>query len=154
MPWGLDVVFKFTDYMYLPVAGFYQVSRIVLLIIVITLNNRFGKKLSELASPRVVEFHKMLTKTIHTNVLFTLIFTRLPMVFTFAATVVCNTDLINVTVTVATCLQQTVMVVEMLITLYHVKPYRQFVVGLLKVEVVPVWVIASTTANSIRTVKY
>uniref|UniRef100_A0A7E4V7B0 Serpentine receptor class gamma n=2 Tax=Panagrellus redivivus TaxID=6233 RepID=A0A7E4V7B0_PANRE len=148
MPWGLNVFFKFVDYIYMPVGGIFQLSRIILLVTIITLNNRFGRKLAELSTPRVVEFHRMLAYAINTNVLFTCIFTRLPMVFVFIANTICNVHFISFTNTLATCLQQTVMVGEMLIMLYYVKPYKRFIMGLFKREIAPVMVVSYVSSKS------
>uniref|UniRef100_A0A7E4VWU4 VUT family protein n=1 Tax=Panagrellus redivivus TaxID=6233 RepID=A0A7E4VWU4_PANRE len=147
MPWGLNEVFHFIEYVFLPATGVFQLTRLALIGLVITLNNLFGRKLSELATPRVGEVHKMLTQAINTNVLFTCLFTRVPLIFSWGASTLGNVAFINVTVTVTTCLQQSVMVGEMLIMLYYVNPYNRFIVALFKRKAVPVNNLTMSSAN-------
>uniref|UniRef100_A0A7E4V8D1 G_PROTEIN_RECEP_F1_2 domain-containing protein n=1 Tax=Panagrellus redivivus TaxID=6233 RepID=A0A7E4V8D1_PANRE len=144
MPWGLNVYFYFIEHVAPPVIGLYQLSRIILLVVVISLNNRFGRKLKEMKSVRAAEFHKMLARAINTSVVFIVLITRAPIAFVYVASFLKNVPLTDVVITVATCLQQTLMLGEMLITLYYIKPYRMFIVGLFNNEVAPVLIVSNT----------
>uniref|UniRef100_A0A7E4W7W6 Serpentine receptor class gamma n=1 Tax=Panagrellus redivivus TaxID=6233 RepID=A0A7E4W7W6_PANRE len=130
LPWGLDVTFQSIELFHLQAVLVFQLSRVIGLVGILILNFRLGKDLKAKASPNVVLLHKMLTRAINATVLFMLLVTRVPLILAWLAKATPYDVLIDIVATMATCLQQTAFLGDMLITFYLVKPYKSYITQL------------------------
>uniref|UniRef100_A0A7E4V069 Serpentine Receptor, class J n=1 Tax=Panagrellus redivivus TaxID=6233 RepID=A0A7E4V069_PANRE len=125
-----EVVYSYESMMFVMTA-FYQATRIGGFITIVYLNLKLGVKYASAASsPAVVRLHKMLTKTVIANVISTLVLNRFPVLLVIVVSFSNNMELLNLFTNIMSCLSNSELLMDILITMYFVVPYRRFVVNL------------------------
>uniref|UniRef100_A0A7E4VAB3 G_PROTEIN_RECEP_F1_2 domain-containing protein n=1 Tax=Panagrellus redivivus TaxID=6233 RepID=A0A7E4VAB3_PANRE len=114
---------------YVPYTVFYQLSRLISFFLIVYLNISFRKNIT---SKAVMKLHGMLTKAVIAHVLCTCILTRFPMLIVLIAVYIQNVFITNVIAECTICCLNVVFLSDMLVTFYHVKPYRIFVLQLFR----------------------
>uniref|UniRef100_A0A7E4VHA1 G_PROTEIN_RECEP_F1_2 domain-containing protein n=1 Tax=Panagrellus redivivus TaxID=6233 RepID=A0A7E4VHA1_PANRE len=110
----------------------FLISRLIGFIVIVCLNIRFGRRFMKNASSKVVRLHRMLTRATIANVICAAVFTQIPMLIVVAAIISRDKNFIDTSVNIMTALQSFAFFADMVTTLYFVKPFREYLLKLLK----------------------
>uniref|UniRef100_A0A7E4VG17 G protein-coupled receptor n=1 Tax=Panagrellus redivivus TaxID=6233 RepID=A0A7E4VG17_PANRE len=129
--------------MMIVMSSFYQATRVGGFLTIVYLNLEVGVKYAAAASPTEVRLHKMLTKTAISNVISTLVCNRIPVILFYLISFLINIELLNLVTNFMSCLASCEFLIDILMTMYLILPYRRFVVNLLARQKSTVVVISS-----------
>uniref|UniRef100_A0A7E4ZZ26 Serpentine Receptor, class Z n=1 Tax=Panagrellus redivivus TaxID=6233 RepID=A0A7E4ZZ26_PANRE len=124
--------------------GFILTSRIYAFIKVFLINRSFARKIQPIISPSTLQMHTMLFRAVLSNVLVTVV-SKLPYLTVIIGFLI-DQSVMEVMVNVISISHNLTYICEMIITLYFVRPYRDFVRNIFRTNVeVPVELFQSST---------
>uniref|UniRef100_A0A7E4VBK2 G_PROTEIN_RECEP_F1_2 domain-containing protein n=1 Tax=Panagrellus redivivus TaxID=6233 RepID=A0A7E4VBK2_PANRE len=115
----------------IPTSAVWQISRLGGFIAIIWLNVSFGRKHAHNASLNLIRLHKTLTRSVIVTTVYTLVFTRLPIILVLVGYAVNNDLFLSLSLNIIIVCRSFALLGQMLTTIYLVKPYRVFVLKLL-----------------------
>uniref|UniRef100_A0A7E4VC27 G_PROTEIN_RECEP_F1_2 domain-containing protein n=1 Tax=Panagrellus redivivus TaxID=6233 RepID=A0A7E4VC27_PANRE len=122
--------YDFVKVMIVPTSAIFQITRLGGFVAIVILNLKFGRKYAQNASSNVIRLHKTLTQSVIVTILYTTIFTRLPIILVTIAFSTNGVLFLSVVLNMIIVFRSFALLGQMLTTIYLVRGYRSFVLEL------------------------